>query len=315
MSSPAKAMVLRGILPNDPSMKTALAREAPKLESNAVTLSSEKMTTEAIVGRIKELSKLRDEIVQVTRQLSISREPGTEPADQLGNYDEVDSIRREIDETRNRYQEIQGKIDGIQRQIDDSKKLISGLTELSRTGFTAEQLESEGGDFHRVLGRVPLKKLEALQKTVQAQLKDQAILAVGTKGKDVAYILIATPKDKSSQALQTLLLHDFSQVEIPEFRSRDTKAAIQGQEDKLKTLTTTIDELKSQQDDLRRTSGKSLNQRLDEISGSQILLRGTLKLGEGAQASRIYARLEKPLPTLTLNELTKRGVIELETLP
>jgi vacuolar-type H+-ATPase subunit I/STV1 len=314
LSTPAKAILLKGILPNDPSVKTALGREASKLESNALTLSSEKMTTEMIVGRIKELSKLRDEIIQVMRQLSISREPGTKLTDQLRNYDELDSLRQEIDETRNRYLEIQGKIDGIQRQIDDSKKLILGLTELSKTGFTVEQLESEVNDFHRVLGRVPFKKLNALEKAVQSQFKNQAILAIGSKGRDVAYILVATSKEKSSQALQTLLLHDFSQVEIPEIRSSDPKAEIRAQEDKLKTLTMELEELKRQHEEIRKTSGVVLNGRLDEISGSLILLRGTLKLGEGAQASRIYARLEKPLPAPTLSELTKKGVIELETL-
>ena len=314
MSSPAKAIVLRAILPNDPSLKTALAREAAKIESDTLTLFSEEMTTETIVGHIKELSKLRDEIIQMMRQLSIPREPGTKPIDQVSYYGEPNSIRQEIDETRNRYQEIQGKIEGIQRQIDDSRKLVSGLTELSGTGFTAEQLESEVSDFHRALGRVPVKKLEPVQKAVQAQLKDQAILAIGNKGKDTAYILVATPKDKSSQALQTLLLYDFSQVEIPEVRSNDPKGEIQAQEDKIKALTKELEELKRQQDDIRKTSGRVLNRRLDETSDSLILLRGTLKLGEGAQATRVYTRLERPLPTPTMNELTKKGVIEVETL-
>ena len=314
MSSPAKAIVLRGILPNDPSVKTALAREAAKLESTTLTLSSENMTTETIVARIKELSKLRDEIIQAIRQLSIPREPRRQPDDQLSNHVELDTIRQEIEETRSPYQEIQGKIDGIQRQSDDSKRLISELTELSRTGFSAEQLESEVGDFHRVLGRVPVKKLEAVQKAVQAQLEDQAILAIGSKGKDTAYILVATPKDKSSQTLQTLLLYDFSQVEVPEIRSNDTKAETQAQEDRLKTLMADLEELKRQRDDIRKTAGQVLNRRQDEISDSLLLLRGTLKLGEGAQASRVYARLEKPLPTPMMSELSKKAVIDLETL-
>ena len=314
MSSPAKTIVLRAILPNDPSVRTALAREAAKVESDTLTLSSEKMTTETIVGRIKELSKLRDEIIQVIRQLSIPREPETEPTDQLSHYVELDTIREEIDDSRSRCQEIRGKIDGIQKQIDDYKKLISGLTELSRTGFTAEQLETEVGDFHRVLGRVPVKKLEAVQKAVQAQLKDQAILAIGTKAKDTAYILVATPKDKSSQTLQTLLLYDFSQVDVPEIKSNDPKAETQARGDQLKALTTDLEELKRQQDDIRKTAGQVLNRRLDEIFDSLLLLRATLKLGEGAEASRVYARLEKPLPTPMMSELTKKAVIDVETL-
>ena len=314
MSSPAKAIVLRAILPNDTLTKTSLGRDGPKIEADTLTLPSEKMTTEAIVVRIKELSKLRDEILQVIRQLNISREPGAEQADQLGYHVELDSIREEIDDARSRYQEIQTKIDDVQRQIDDSKKLVSGLGELSKTGFTAEQLESQVSDFHRVLGRVPVKKLEAVQKAVQTQLKEQAILAVGSKGKDTAYILVATPNDKSSQALQTLLLHDFSQVEIPEMRADNPQAAIQAQESKLKVLTTELDRLRHMQDETRKVSGLILNRRLDEISDSLILLRGTLKLGEGRQVSRVYTRLEKPLPAPTMNELTKKGIVEVESL-
>lgn len=314
MSSPAKAIVLRAILPSDALAKSSFGRDGPKIEADKLTLPFEKMTTEAIVDRIKELSKLRDEILQVTRQLNISREPGAEQADQLGYHVELDSIRQEIDDARTTYQQIQTKIDEVQRQSDDSKKLVSGLVEISKTGFTPEQLESQVSDFHRVLGRVPVKKLEAVQKAIQAQLKEQAILAVGSKGKDSAYILVATPKDRSSQALQTLLLYDFSQVETPEIKANNPQAEIQDQESKIKGLTAELDRLKHEQDHTRKVSGLLLNRRLDEISDSLILLRGTLKLGEGTQASRVYTRLEKPLPIPTMNELTKRGVVDVETL-
>ena len=315
MSSPAKSIVLRAILPNDPSVKIALAREgtAP-IESDLLTLSSEKMTTEAIVSRIKELSKLRDEIVLAMRQFSILRDPGTKPIDAITYNDDLESIRQDLNETRSRYQDIQGKIEGIQRQIDDSKKLISGLTELSKTGFTSEQLESKVGEFRRILGRVPVKKLETVQKVVHAQLKDQAILAIGNKGKETAYILVATPKDKSSQALQTLLLFDFSQVDIPEYSSVDLDAGIPAEKEKVGALTKEQEELKRQQDDMRNAAALVLNRKLDAIVDSLILLRGTLKLGEGTQASRVYSRLEKALPAATMKELTKKGIIEVETL-
>ena len=314
MSNPAKTIVLRAILPNDPSVNLVLAREAPHIESDTLTLSSEKMTTEVIVDRIKELSKLRDEIIQVTRQLSISREPGAVQPDEPGYHAELESIRQEIEDTRGQYQEVQAKIDRVQRQIDDSKNLVSSLTELSKTGFTPEQLETEVSGFHRVLGRIPVKKLEAAQKAVQVQLKDQAILAIGSKGKDSAYILVAAPSDKSSQTLQTLLLYDFSQIEIPEVNENAPRTEIQGKEDEIKRLTAELEEKRNQQADIRKAAGYILNRRLDEISDSLILLRGTLKLGEGAQASRIYTRLEKPLPVPIMTELTKKGVIEVETL-
>lgn len=314
MSTPAKTTVLRAVLPNDAAAKTALAFGIPgKTESNEVTLASGQMTTDAIVGRIKELSKLRDEILQVIRQLNLAREAGPSPIDHLDYDSELDSARRELDEIRNQYQEVQGRIEGVQRQIDDSSKRIAVLTEISQTGFAADQLESEAGEFWRSLGRLPFKKLEPAQKALQSQFTDQAILAVGNKKQDANYILLAAIKDKSSQALQTLLLYDFTPIEIPEYRSRDFKSEAQTQEDRAKVLAKELDELKLQRDELRKKAGQTLNRRLDQVVDALMLLRGILKLGEGAQASRIYAHLEKTLPAETVNNLSRTGIIELES--
>src|SRR2546425_3277891 len=237
MSTPAKNTVLRAILADDASVKMATALGTPgKIESKRIPLTSGQLTTEQIVGRIKELSKLRDEILQVMRQLNLTREAGPSPVDQLDYDSELESAKQELDEARNQYQEVQGRIDKIQRQIDDSKKRIVALTEISQTGFATDQLESEGRDFRRILGRLPFKKLEAAQKAMLAQFKDQVILAVGNKRQDAFYILVAAPKDKSSQALQTLLLHDFTPIEIPEYKSPDTKSEIQTEEDTAKIL-------------------------------------------------------------------------------
>ncbi|HLC10462.1 MAG TPA: hypothetical protein VJL56_01295, partial [Candidatus Bathyarchaeia archaeon] len=235
MSTPAKNIVLRAILADDASVKMATALGTPgKTESKRIALTSEQLTTEQIVGRIKELSKLRDEIVQVMRQFNLTREAGPSVGDQLDYDSELESAKRELDEARNQYQEVQGRIDKIQRQIDDSKKRIAALTEISQTGFATDQLESEAEDFRRVLGRLPAKKLEAAQKAVQSQFKDQAILAVGNKKQDLFYVLVAAPKDKSSQALQTLLLYDFTPIQIPEYKSQDVKSGIQTEEEKAK---------------------------------------------------------------------------------
>jgi len=312
MSTPAKNTVLRAILADDTSVKMATALGTPgKTESNNITLKSGQLTTEQIVSRIKELSKLRDEIFQAMRQLNLARDPST--TDQLDYDNELDSAKRELDEARNEYQEVQGKIEKIQRQIDDSKKKIAALTEIAQTGFATNQLESGAEDFRRVLGRLPVKKLEAAQKAVQSQFKDQAILAVGNKKQDTFYVLVAAPKDKSSQALQTLLLYDFTPIEILEYKSPDVKSEIQTEEDRVKVLSKELHELKLQLDDLRKKAGQILNRRLDQVVDALMLLRAILKLGEGTQASRIYAQLEKVLPAETVNNLSRRGIIELES--
>jgi len=314
MSSPAKTSVLRAILPNHASTKIALALGTPgKTDSKNVTLTSGNMTTGAIVDRIRELSKLRDEILQVVRQLNLTREAASSPVDQLDYQTELESTRRELDETRNQYQEIQGRIENIQRKIDDSKKKIAALTEISQTGFATDQLESEDGDFRRVLGRLPVKKSDTAQKALQSQFKDQAIVAVGNKKRDGIYILLAVLKDKSSQALQTLLLYDFTPIEIPEFRSHDLNSEAQVEEDRVKVLAKELDELNLKRDELRNKAGQTLNHRLDQVVDALMLLRGILKLGEGTHASRIYAHLQKALPDETVSNLSRTGVIELES--
>src|SRR5712664_888813 len=162
MSTPAKNTLLRAILADDASVKIATALGTPgRTESKRIQLTSGKMTTEQIVNRIKELSKLRDEILQVMRQLNLTRGAAPSKGDRLDYDGELESARRELDEARNEYQEVQGKIEKIQRQIDESKKKVAALTEISQTGFATDQLESESGDFRRVLGRLPVKKIES----------------------------------------------------------------------------------------------------------------------------------------------------------
>src|SRR5437660_1686037 len=269
MSTPAKNSILRAIFADDASVKIATALGSPrKTESKKIQLTSGQLTTEQIARRIKELLKLRDEILQVMRQLSLTREAGPSSVDQLGYDGELESVKQELDEARDEYQDLQGRIEKIQRQIDDSEKKIAALTEISQTGFAPDQLESEAGDFRRILGRLPIKKLEAAQKAMMSQFNDQAILAVGIKKKDTFYILYATPKDRSSQALQTLLLYDFTTVEIPEYKPSEARPDIQTEEDRVKALSKELDELKLQLDDLHKKAGQNLNRRLDGVVDS-----------------------------------------------
>ena len=307
MSSPAKSSVLRAILADDASVRMATALGIPgKTESKRVALTSGQLTTEEIVRRIKELSKLRDEILQVMRQLNLTREAAPSMVDQLDYDSELDTAKRE-------FEEVQGKVEKIQRQIDESKKKIAGLTEISQTGFATDELESVSIDFRRILGQLPVKKLEAAQKALQSQLRYEAIFAIGSRKQDMFYVLVAAPKDKSSQALQTLLLYDFTPIEIPEYKSPDAKSEIQTEDTRAKMLSKELEGLKLQLDDLRRRAGQTLNRRLDEVVDALMLLRGILKLGEGTQASRIYARLERVVPVETVNSLSRKGIVELES--
>jgi len=314
LGSPAKSSVLRAILADDASVRMATALGIPgKTESKRVALTSGQLTTEEIVRRIKELSKLRDEILQVMRQLNLTRGAAPSTVDQLDYDSELELAKRELDEARNEYQEVQGKVEKIQRQIDESKKKIAGLTEISQTGFATDELESVSIDFRRILGQLPVKKLEAAQKALQSQLRYEAIFAIGSRKQDMFYVLVAAPKDKSSQALQTLLLYDFTPIEIPEYKSPDAKSEIQTEDTRAKMLSKELEGLKLQLDDLRRRAGQTLNRRLDEVVDALMLLRGILKLGEGTQASRIYARLERVVPVETVNSLSRKGIVELES--
>src|SRR5712664_2805824 len=128
MSTPAKNSVLRAIFADDASVKIATALGSPrKTESKKIHLTSGQLTTEQIASRIKELLKLRDEILQVMRQLNLTREAAPSTGDQLDYDSELESTRRELGEARNEYQELQGKIEKIQGQIDEAMKKVAAL--------------------------------------------------------------------------------------------------------------------------------------------------------------------------------------------
>jgi chromosome segregation ATPase len=271
------------------------------------------MTTDAIAQRIKGLSKSRDETLQVMRHLSLARQAAPGATNQLDASAETEELKEDLDKIGGQYEELQGRIENVQRQIDDSKKKITSLTEIIRSGLGPDQLESVSEEFHRVFGRLPVKKLDAARKTLVTQFKDQVIIAVGTKMKDTVFILVAVPRHKSSTTSQTLLLYDFTPIEIPVTEHKDPELAIQTEEERISSLSKELELLKLQLDELRKTSGQTLNARLDNNMDALMLLRGILKLGEGIQASQIYAHLEKAPPAETISGLTKRGIIELES--
>src|SRR5207245_10380905 len=116
MSTPAKNTVLRAILADDASVKmaTALGTQG-KTESKRIPLTSGHLTTEQIVGRIKELSKVRDEIVQVMRQINLTREAGPSAIEQQTYGSELESTKLELDEARKKHEEVQGTIEKIKQ--------------------------------------------------------------------------------------------------------------------------------------------------------------------------------------------------------
>src|SRR6266851_10370817 len=98
MSTPAKNTLLRAILADDASVKIATALGTPgRTESKRIQLTSGQLTTEQIVGRIKELSKLRDEILQVMRQLNLTREASPSSVDQFDYDEEIEATHEELD--------------------------------------------------------------------------------------------------------------------------------------------------------------------------------------------------------------------------
>ncbi len=314
MSASAKTTILRAILPDDRSVKTASSYGHPEsTETKTIPLSSGKMTTMEIVGRIKELSKVKEEILQSVRQLAVPRVARETRSSWLSFEVELESARLELATTRTDYQGLQEKMENLQRKIDDCKKRTGTLTDLSQTGFSWQQLESESDDFQRVVGRIPSKKLPSAQKAIQAQFKDQAILAVGAKQHDAVYVLMAAPSDKISQLVQLLLLNDFSAIDIPKTPSLDFQSEMRAEDEKTRALANDLETLKPQLEALRKTTGESLNRRLDEINDAILLLKAILKLGEGTQALGLFTQLERPLPAETLNSLARLGVVELES--
>ncbi|HZY47153.1 MAG TPA: hypothetical protein VFE96_05080 [Candidatus Bathyarchaeia archaeon] len=313
MSIPAKSSVLRAILSDDSLVKMASSLgETGKMESKTIQLSSGQMTTEQLVNRIKDLTRLRDEIQQTMRQLNVARDASPSTVDQMDYDREYELVEQELEEARRNSLELYGRIERIQNQINDSKKRIAALNEISQTGFGTDELESESQEFRKILGRLPIKKLQVVQKAVMAQFKDQVIFVAGTKKRDSIYVLVAIPRDKASQVLQLLLPHDFTSVEIPEYKSQNISSEIQAEEERARNLTEELEAIRPQLDELRTRTGQILNRRLDEVIEALMLLRAILKLGEGIEASRVYTHLQSSPSTETIKSLSKRGIIELE---
>src|SRR3989442_1394610 len=225
MSAQPKGTTLRLLAPKDSTQRilSNLGTTA-RLETRDFVLSGNKLTTAEIVNQIRDLSRLRDELLHSLRQFGVQRDPkgtGQMPED-LAML--VAEAKEELENRRTQYQELQSKTESLQRQLDSVGKQVSILEEVGRTGFTSPEISGDAGSFSRILGRLPARKLAEAQRDLNSALKDQAVLATGARVKDLLYVLVVVPRDKTSQALQTLLLHDFVQTEAPSSEGDDKEA-------------------------------------------------------------------------------------------
>jgi len=310
MSSTPKGTTLRLILPKDSSGKIlASLGTATKVESRDLTLSVERLTTEMIVKDIKEYIRLRDELLHNLRQLGLPREPRVATSQVQNHQEALVETRKVLDENRNRYQELQSGIEDLQRQIDEAKKQSSRISEILQAGFPSSEVVSAGGEFSRILGRIPVRKLADAQRSLESSLRDQLAFASGNRIKDWVYLLVAVPAGKTPLVLQTLLLHDFIQTDIPKSEEPDLQRALASLETKTRDLTKELEDGKTKLKLFQSEAAEKLNRLADNVQDSLMQLQAVLKMGEGAKLSQTFAWLAKPLPSKTLNALSDQGAL------
>ncbi len=310
MSNTTKGAVLRLIMPQDSSAKmvSSLGPSA-KVESTSLVLRSGRLTTEDIVRNIREFTRLRDELIHTLRQLGIPREPRK---GMLENPDYgliLSEAQKQLEDRRKRLQETQARVEGLDRQIEESKKQVGRLGEVADAGFVSEEALPKQGEFARILGRLPLRKLEAAQRALQATLKDQVVLATGNRKKDWVYVLLASPPEKTSPALQTLILYDFVQTEVPTSEEPDLKKALASLEEKKEKLSKELETSKEEMKTVRSESGETLNRLTDRVQDALMLLRAVLKMGEDASVTHVFAWVEKTPPAKMINALSSQGAL------
>ncbi len=220
--------------------------------------------------------------------------------------------REGLENRRTQYQELQSKVESLQRQLDATLKQVSILEEVGRTGFSSLEVSGDAGGFNRILGHLPARKLAEAQRDLDGALRDQAVLATGTRVKDLIYVLVAVPKEKTSQALQTLLLHDFVQTEAPSSEGVDRDASMAMLETKRNLVQEELDNYKDQMKQFQTEAHDTLNRVADTVQDAYMVLRGLLQLGEGSKASIAVAWLAKPVPPKTISIMRNHGAI-LET--
>jgi vacuolar-type H+-ATPase subunit I/STV1 len=313
MSSVAKTSTLRIIVPKILAQRVTTSLEPfGRVDAEERVLNTGRLTIEDAVRYIKEYAKLRDGFSQTLRQLGIERKQESatpEVSDLTAVYSEAET---EVAEARGEYQKLLSNVEASERQIQEVEKQISTVEQLKATGFSFDEMMSRTTGFRRILGRLPSKKLDAAQKALNVTLKERAIMTTGAKRNDSIYLLVATATENSSQVLQTLLLYDFIPTDIPSVEGTEVGEALESWQTKKDQLTKEKQSLKSRLEVLQESLAGPLNRSADKIEETLLLLRGSLRLGEGTKAAHIIARLDKPPTPVVLNDLQNDGVIELD---
>ena len=313
MSSASKQLTLRILVPTDLAPRTiSTLSSLGKTEAEDLALSTSGLTTEKIVRSIKDCTKLREEMTQSLRQLGIPRNPGSARVQLLDLVARSSDAESQTAGARSEFQKVTSELGGIERQTQEVEKQITTVEQLKATGFSNEEMLSAAVGFRRILGRLPSKKLDAAQRALRALLKERTVVTTGARRNDSVYLLVATPTENASQTLQTLLLYDFIPTDMPTFGGPDLGEALKSCQSKKDELAQQKRTLDARLDGLRKSMAQTLNESVDQIEESLLLLRGSLRLGEGTTATHIFARLEKPPTAIQLNSLQKDGVVELD---
>ncbi len=311
MSNVAKTSTLRVILPKSLAERTVTALGPfGKADTQEIVLSTGGLTTEIVVRYIKDYAKLRDEFGQTFRQLGIERQPESatpELSKLRTGYSEAEGL---ISEARGAFQKLQAELERVDRQVLDLEKQLASVDQIRATEFSYELLASLATGFRRILGRMPFKKLEPAQKALRALLKDETIMSTGARKNDWVYLLVFTPTDEASQTLQTLLLYDFIQTEMPKIDGSSLEDVLTNWNSKKNALTLEKESLGTRLEGLRKSLAGPLNRSTDQVEETLLVLRGSLRLGEGARVAHIFARLDKPAAPAILDALQRDGVVE-----
>jgi vacuolar-type H+-ATPase subunit I/STV1 len=313
MSSVSKTATLRIIVPKILAQRATTSLEPfGRVDAEERVLNTGRLTIEDAVRYIKEYAKLRDGFSLTLRQIGIARKPESatpEVADLTAVYSEAET---EVAEARGEYQKLLSNVEASERQIQEVEKQISTVEQLKTTGFSFDEMMSRATGFRRILGRLPLKKLDAAQKALNAVLKERAIMTTGAKRNGSIYLLVATPIENGSQVLQTLLLYDFVPTDIPSVEGTDMGEALTSWQKKKDLLAEEKQSFSRKLEVLQESLTGPLNRSADQIEETLLLLRGSLRLGEGTKAAHLIARLDKPPTPIVLNALQSDGVIELD---
>jgi septal ring factor EnvC (AmiA/AmiB activator) len=310
MSTTTKGAVLRIILPRKES-KNLLAQLGPsqRLERREIVLSPGRLATEEIVKYIREFAKLRDETLHTIRLLGISRKARNSVEPLMDPGRKLDEYWKQLDAIRNDYRESQSRIEKLEREIEDAKKRIALINQILETGFGIDDVRSTGLGFNKILGRIPARRLQDAQKALQSNLKDQALIAVGNRKGDWTHLLVAVPSDRAPVALQTLVLHDFVQTEVPSVDQPDLNAALATETQKLDAASKQLEAARRKLQEFLVQASEKLNQLADVAQEALIFLRAVLRLGDNTTAEHAFTVLEKNPPSKVLEALTRSGAL------